>query len=88
MKRSRFTAQRIAFALQHQELGPPVDEISRKLGITPGDFLCLEEEILGREPPELRCMKQLEEENSKLRKLLADPSLDKAMLQDVVRRTI
>jgi putative transposase len=88
VKRSRFTEQQIAYALQRQALGTPVDEICRKMGIAPGDFLCLEEEILGLEPPELRCLKQLEEENSKLRKPVADPSLDQVMLQDVVRRTI
>ena len=87
MKRSRFTEQQIAYALQQQDLGTPVDEICRKLGIAQATFFAWKK-YSGLGPPELRRLKQLEEENAKLKKLVADLSLDKAMLQDVVRRKI
>ena len=88
MKRSRFTEQQIAYALQQQDLGTPVDEICRKLGIAQATFFAWKKKYSGLGPPELRRLKQLEEENAKLKKLVADLSLDKAMLQDVVRRKI
>ena len=76
MKRSRFTEQQIAYALQQQ------------LGIAQATFFAWKKKYSGLGPPELRRLKQLEEENAKLKKLVADLSLDKAMLQDVVRRKI
>ena len=88
MKKSRFTEQQITYALQQQELGTPVDEICRKMGIAQATFFVWKKKYSGLGSPELRRLKQLEEENSKLKKLVADLSLDKAMLQDVVRRKI
>ena len=86
MKRSRFTEQQIAYALKQQELGVAVEEICRKLGISDATFYKSKKKYSGLGPPELRRLKQLEEENTKLKRLVADLSLDKAMLQDVVRR--
>ena len=86
MKRSRFTEQQIAFALKQQELGVAVEEICRKLGISDATFYNWKKKFSGLGPSELRRLKQLEEENTKLKRLVADLSLDKAMLQDVVRR--
>lgn len=86
MKRSRFTDQQIAFALKQQELGVAVEEICRKLGISDATFYNWKKKYSGPGPSELRRLKQLEEENAKLKRLVADLSLDKAMLQDVVRR--
>ncbi len=86
MKRSRFTEEQIAFALKQQELGVAVDEICRKLGISDATFYNWKKKYSGLGPSELRRLKQLEEENAKLKRLVADLSLDKAMLQDVVRR--
>ena len=86
MKRSRFTEQQIAFALKQQELGVAVEEICRKLGISDATFYNWKKKHSGLGPSELRRLKQLEEENAKLKRLVADLSLDKAMLQDVVRR--
>ena len=86
MKRSRFTEQQIAFALKQQELGVAVEEICRKLGISDATFYNWKKKYSGLGPLELRRLKQLEEENAKLKRLVADLSLDKAMLQDVVRR--
>ena len=86
MKRSRFTEQQIAFALKQQELGVAVEEICRKLGISDATFYNWKKKFSGLGPSELRRLKQLEEENAKLKRLVADLSLDKAMLKDVVRR--
>ena len=86
MKRSRFTEQQIAFALKQQEVGTPVDEICRKMGISDATFYKWKKKYSGLGPSELRRPKQLEEENGKLKRLVADLSLDKAMLQDVLKR--
>jgi putative transposase len=86
MKRSRFTEEQIAFALKQQEVGTPVDEICRKLGISDATFYKWKKKYSGLGPSELRRLKQLEEENAKLKRLVADLSLDKVMLQDVLKR--
>jgi putative transposase len=86
VKRSRFTEEQIAFALKQQELGTSVDEICRKMGISDATFYNWRKKYSGLGPSELRRLKQLEEENAKLKRLVADLSLDKAMLQDVVKR--
>ena len=86
MKRSRFTEQQIAFALKQQEVGTPVDEICRKMGISDATFYKWKKKYSGLGSSELRRLKQLEEENGKLKRLVADLSLDKAMLQDVLKR--
>ncbi len=80
MKRSQFTEQQIAFALKQAELGTPVDEVCRKLGISDGTFYNWKKKYGGLGPSELRRLRQLEEENTKLKKLVADLSLDKIML--------
>jgi putative transposase len=88
VKKSRFTDEQIAYALKQQELGASVDEVCRKMGIAQARFFIWKKKYSGLGPSELRRLKQLEEENSKLKKLVADLSLDKAMLQDVVRRKL
>jgi putative transposase len=88
VKKSRFTDEQIAFALKQQELGTPVDEVCRKMGIASATFFNWKKKYAGLGPSEVRRLKQLEEENAKLKKLVADLSLDKAMLQDVVRRKL
>ena len=88
MKKSRFSEEQIGFALKQQELGTPVKEICRKLGIAQATFFNWKKRFSGLGPSELRRLRQLEEENTRLKKLVADLSLDKIMLQDVVRRKI
>jgi len=88
VKKSRFTEEQITFALKQQELGTPVEEICRKLGIAQATFFNWKKRFSGLGPSELRRLRQLEEENTRLKKLVADLSLDKIMLQDVVRRKI
>lgn len=88
MKRSKFTEQQIAYALKQAELGTPVDEVCRKMGISDATFYNWKKKFGGLGPSEVRRLKQLEEENTKLKKLVADLSLDKAMLQDVLSKKL
>ncbi len=74
MKKSRFTEQQIAFALRQAETGTPVSEVTRKLGITNQTFYRWKQKYSGLGPSELRRLKQLEEENRQLKKLVADLS--------------
>ena len=86
MKKSRFTEEQIAFALKQQEVGASVEEVCRKMGISDATFYKWKKKYAGLGPSELRRLKQLKEENAKLKRLVADLSLDKAMLQDVLKR--
>lgn len=85
MKRKRYTEEQIAFALRQTESGTPVAEVTRKMGITEQTFYRWKKKYAGMGVAELRRLKQLEEENKKLKQLVADLSLDKKMLQDVVQ---
>ena len=82
MRKSQFTEEQITYALKQAELGTKVEEICRKIGISDATFCEWRQKYGGLGPSELRKMKQLEEENSKLKRLVADLSLDKVMLQD------
>ena len=86
MKKSRYTEEQIAFALKQVELGTPVTEVCRKLGITEQSFYRRKKKYGEMLPSDMKKLKQLEEENAKLKKLVADLSLDKAMLQDVLSK--
>ena len=88
MKKSRFTEQQIAYALRQAESGIPVEEITRKMGVTQATFYRWKKKFAGMGVAELRRLKQLEEENKKLKRLVADLSLDKAMLQDVLSKKV
>ena len=86
MKKSRFSEQQIAFVLRQAEEGTAVAEVCRKAGISEASFYAWRKKYGGLLPSEMRRLKQLDEENARLKKLVADLSLDKAMLQDVIRR--
>jgi len=86
VKKSKYTDEQIAFALQQAEVGTPVEDVCRKMGITDATFYNWRKKFGGLGPSELRRLRQLEEENRKLKQLVADLSLDKAMLQDVLRK--
>ena len=88
MKKSRFTEQQIAYALRQAESGVPIEEITRKIGVTQATFYRWKKKFAGMGVAELRRLKQLEEENKKLKRLVADLSLDKAMLQDVLSKKV
>jgi putative transposase len=86
MRRKRFSEEQIAFALRQAEAGTSVDELCRKLAISEPTFYRWKKRFAGMGVPEIRRLKQLEDENKRLKQLVADLTLDKAMLQDVVRR--
>ena len=88
MKQIRFTEEQIGYAIKQSELGTKVEEICRKMGISDAIFYKWRQRYAGLGPSELRKLKQLEEENNKLKRLLADLSLDKAMLQDVLSKKL
>ena len=86
MKRKRYTDEQIAFALRQAEGGTAVEEICRKLGVSEATFYRWKKQFAGMGTVEIRRLKQLEEENVKLKRLVADLSLDKTVLQDVLRK--
>lgn len=88
MKRSHFTDEQIAFCLRQVESGVPVEEACRKLGISQQTFYRWKKKFAGLGVPELRRLKLLEEENKKLKSLVADLSLDKQILQDVLSKKL
>ena len=81
MKRKRYTEEQIAFALRQAESGTAVVEVTRKMGISEQTFYRWKKKFAGMGIAEVRRLKQLEEENKKLKQLVADLSLDKKMLQ-------
>lgn len=88
MKKSKFTEEQIAFALKQTESGTTVEEICRKMGISQATFYAWRKKFGGLGVAELRRLRQLEEENRKLKQLVADLSLDKVMLQDVLSKKL
>jgi putative transposase len=88
MKKSKFTEAQIAFALQQAESGTRVAEVCRKMGISEQTFYRWKKKYGGLMPSEVRKLRQLEEENGRLRRLVADLSLDKEMLQEVIRKKL
>ncbi len=88
MRKSKFTEEQIAYTLRQAESGVPVAEITRKLGITEQTFYRWKKRFAGLGVSELRRLRQLEEENRKLKRLVADLSLDKQMLQEVLSKKL
>ncbi len=88
MKKSRYSETQIAFALRQADEGTPVLEICRKMGIAEQTFYNWRKKYGGLLPNELKKLRQLEEENARLKKLVADLSLDKEMLQEVIRKKL
>lgn len=86
MRRSRFSVEQIVAVLKQAELGMPVLELVRKLGISEQTFYRWKKQYNGLQPDQARELKQLQEENARLKKLVADLSLDKAILQDVAKK--
>ena len=86
MKSSRYTAEQVAFAMRQAESGTAVSEICRKMGIAEQTFYRWKKKYVGMGVAEVRKLRVLEDENRKLKQLVADLSLDKQMLQDVLRK--
>ena len=88
MKASKFSGAQKAFILKQGSDGVAVADICRKAGISQATYFNWTKKLDGLLPTEMRRLKQLEDENSKLKKLVADLSLDREMLQDVIRRKL
>ena len=86
MKRSRFSIEQIVAALRQAEMGMPVADLIRQLGISEQTFYRWKKAYTGLQPDQARELKQLQEENARLKRLVAELSLDKAILQDVASK--
>lgn len=86
MRKSRFSEEQIAMALRQGEAGTTVEEICRKLGVSEGTYFRWKKRYGGVGVTELRELRQLRDENKKLKGLVADLTLDKTMLQEALRR--
>ena len=88
MKASKFSDAQKAFILKQGTDGMRVADLCRKAGISQATYFNWKKKYDGLLPTEMRRLKQLEDENAKLKKLVADLSLDREMLQDVIRRNV
>ena len=86
MKKTRYTEEQIAFALKQAETGTRDGEVCRKMGISEATFYNWKKKFGGMGVTKLRRLRQLEEENQRLKRLVADLSLDKVMLQEVIKK--
>ena len=86
--KKRFTPAQIAFALRQADGGTAVEEIIRKMGIAEATFYRWKKKYAGLGVAEMRRLKQLEDENKRLKGLVADLTLDKQMLQDVLSKKL
>ena len=86
--KKRFTPAQIAFALRQASSGTPISEITRKMGVTDVTFYRWKKLYANLGVAEIRRLKELEEENGRLKRLVADLTLDKQMLQDVLSKKL
>ncbi len=87
MKRSRFSEEQITYALRLADSGTPVVDVCRQIGISEATFYTWKKKYAELGVSELRKLKQLEDENARLRRIVADLTLDKQILQEVVRKS-
>jgi putative transposase len=86
LRKSRYSDEQIAAALRQAEAGTPIADITRKLGISEATFYAWRKRFGGLGTPEIRELRQLREENARLKRLVADLTLDRQVLQDVVKK--
>jgi putative transposase len=86
VKRKRFSVEQITGILKQAEIGTPVADLLRQHGVSEQSFYRWKKQYGGMAPSEARELKELREENAKLKRLVADLSLDKVMLQDVLQK--
>ena len=88
MRKTAFTEEQVAHALRQAESGTPVTAVCRKLGISEQTFYRWKKKFVGMGVAELRRLRQLEDENRQLKQLVADLTLDKHLLQEVLRKKV
>ncbi|MCC7138728.1 MAG: transposase [Planctomycetes bacterium] len=86
MRRSKFSPEQIAAAVKQAEAGIPVADLARRLGVSENTFYRWRSKYGGLAPSEVRRLKELEEENSRLKEVVAELVLDKQILQDVLSK--
>jgi putative transposase len=88
MKRSKFTEEQVTYVLRQAEAGTAVEDICRSMGISQATFYIWKKKFGELGASEVRRLRQLEEENLRLKKLVADLTLDKSILQEVIKKKI
>jgi putative transposase len=88
MKRSKFSEEQVAYALRQAEAGTPVADVCRQLGVSEATFYLWKKKYAHLGVSELRRIRQLEEENRRLKSLVADLTLDKHMLAEALRKQV
>jgi putative transposase len=88
MKRSKFSEEQIVYAIRQAESGTPIDDLCRQLGVSDATFYAWKKKYAHLGVSELRRLRQVEEENSRLKRLVADLSLDKHMLSEALRKKV
>ena len=86
MKQKRFSVEQIVGMLKQAEVGVPVAELIRRVGISEQTFYRWKKQYVGLEVDQVRQLKQLQEENGRLKQLVANLTLDETMLQDVLAK--
>jgi len=86
MKRKRFSVEQIVAVLKQAELGMPVADVTRQIGISEQTFYRWKKQYAGLQSDQVREFKQLQDENARLKRVVAELTLDKAILQDVVSK--
>ncbi len=88
MKASKFSETQITFVLKQSESGTPIGDVCRRAGISDATFYNWRKKYTGLMPSEMKRLHQLEDENAKLKRIVADLSLDKAILRDVLSKKL
>jgi putative transposase len=88
LKKSRYTEEQIAYVLRQAESGTPVADVCRSIGVSEATFYVWKKKYASLGVSELRRLKQLEDENARLKRLVADLTLDKNILQEVIKKKL
>ncbi|MDP6582818.1 MAG: transposase [Vicinamibacterales bacterium] len=86
MKKSRYTEEQVAYTLRLAEAGTPVADVCRQMGIAEATFYLWKKKYGSLGVAEVRELRQMREENTRLKRLVADLTLDKQILQEVIKK--